>query len=107
MKDVVSATIAAAGAGRGIYNVGSGRGTTFNEIVTALNHALGTLLEPEYFENPYSFYQDYTRADLARTTADLDWTPRYDANTGIDEYAQWLKRRYTTDVRSLESALAS
>ena len=113
VKDVVSATIAAAAprqdprAGQGIYNVGSGTGTTFNEIVTALNHALGTLLEPEYFENPYSFYQDYTRADLARTTADLDWAPRYDANTGIEEYAQWLKRQFSTNVRSLESALAS
>ena len=113
VKDVVNATIAAAGdgaaagAGHGIYNVGSGVATTFNEIVTALNHALGTLLEPEYFENPYSFYQDYTCADLARTTADLAWTPRYDADTGIEEYAQWLKRRYSTSERPIESALAS
>lgn len=109
VKDVVSATIAAAadGAGRDIYNVGSGEATTFNEIVAALNGALGTLLEPEYFENPYSFYQDYTRADLSRTTADLGWSPRYDAGTGIQEYAQWLKSRFNTNTRSLESATAS
>ena len=41
VKDVVGATIAASGdrAKPGIYNVGTGKATTFNEIIAALNEA--------------------------------------------------------------------
>lgn len=98
VADVVDATIAAAAApgvgapGRrsGIYNVGSGRATTFNEIVTLINEALGTSHEPEYFENPYAFYQDYTCADLSETTAGLNWRPERDPRAAIVEYVRWL-----------------
>ena len=80
------------GARSGIYNVGSGTATTFNEIIDLLNDALGTDFEPEYFDNPYAFYQDYTCADLQATTAGLGWEPRYPSQEAIREYATWLKR---------------
>ncbi len=91
--DVVEATIAAAadGARSGIYNVGSGKATTFNEIIEALNTALGTTLEPDYFENPYDFYQSYTCADLSETEAGLAWRPHHDVRQAIIEYAGKIK----------------
>ena len=93
VTDVVEATLAGAadGAQSGIYNVGSGEATSFNQIVAALNEALGTDYAPDYFENPYAFYQDFTCADLTQTTRGLGWSPRYTARDGILEYARALK----------------
>jgi len=91
--DVVGATVAAAAqtAVSGIYNVGSGRTTSFNQIIAALNEALGTTHKPDYFENPYPFYQDYTCADLSQTQAGLGWQPAHDVHQAMIEYARWLK----------------
>lgn len=96
VKDVVAATIAAAGdtARPGIYNVGAGVATSFNRLIEILNATLGTDLDPEYFENPYSFYQDYTCADLRKTLACLGWEPAFTPAAGIAEYARWLLGRY-------------
>jgi ADP-L-glycero-D-manno-heptose 6-epimerase len=92
VHDVVGATMAGAreGASSGVYNVGSGQTTSFNQIVAALNDAMGTSLEPEYIDNPYSFYQDYTCADLTATRDGLDWQPEHDPADAIADYARWL-----------------
>ncbi len=92
VRDVVECTVAAAAdnAVSGIYNLGSGQTTSFNQIVASLNEALQTNFEPEYFENPYDFYQDFTCADLSQTKAGLHWSPRYTAHEGILEYARML-----------------
>ena len=106
--DVVAATLAAAGdnAVSGIYNVGYGIPTSFNDIVGALNRAFGTDFEPDYCENPYAFYQNYTCADLTETTANLHWTPRTDPETGIEAYARSLQLHHA-GKRQLEGAIAS
>ncbi|MEX0655907.1 MAG: ADP-glyceromanno-heptose 6-epimerase [Phycisphaeraceae bacterium] len=93
VKDVVECTLAGAEptAQAGIYNVGTGKATTFNQIVASLNEALGTSLEPDYIENPYAFYQDYTCADLTATRDGLDWQPAYPTHDAILEYARHLQ----------------
>ncbi len=94
VQDVVDATIAGAHrkAKSGIYNVGSGKATTFNQIVGAINEALGTSLEPEYMDNPYRFYQDYTCADLSETEAGLKWQPKRDPVPAMVEYVKELAK---------------
>lgn len=93
VKDVVGCTMAGAldGATPGVYNCGTGEATSFNQIVAALNEALGTDYAPDYFENPFSFYQDYTCADISQTTAGLNWEPAYTTHDAIVEYAGLLK----------------
>lgn len=87
VADVVQANIAAVKSNRGgIFNVGSGASWTFNEVVSQLNRALQTRLEPEYFENPYSFTQDWTEADLTESRRCFGYEPRYDLGKGIDAY---------------------
>jgi ADP-L-glycero-D-manno-heptose 6-epimerase len=92
VQDVVDATIAGAGphARSGIYNVGSGKTTSFNQIIAALNEALGARLEPDYMPNPYAFYQDYTCADLSQTLAGLQWRPAHEPALAIVQYARWI-----------------
>ena len=95
VDDVVEATLAAAdnAAASGIYNVGAGQATSFNQIVAALNEALRADLQPDYFDNPYPFYQDYTCADLSETVAGLNWSPRHDPQAAIAEYGRYLRDR--------------
>jgi ADP-L-glycero-D-manno-heptose 6-epimerase len=91
VKDVVEATLLAAEAGSsGVYNVGSGRATSFNEVIALLNRALGTDHDPDYFDNPYPFYQPHTEADVTRAGAELGYTPQYPIDRGTAEYVKLL-----------------
>jgi ADP-L-glycero-D-manno-heptose 6-epimerase len=71
----------------GIYNVGAGAAWSFNEIIAELNRVLKTNLEADYFENPYSFTQAITLADLTRGLEQLGYRPKYDLRKGIEAYA--------------------
>lgn len=94
VKDVVAMTLAALGAPRSdIYNCGSGHPFSFNEVIAELNRNLGTSLEPDYIENPYSFYQPHTEADMTRARTELGFTPKYTPATGIADYVGLLEGR--------------
>jgi ADP-L-glycero-D-manno-heptose 6-epimerase len=70
----------------GAFNVGAGRAWTFNQLVAELNRALGTHLEPDYFQNPYGFTQEWTEVDLTESRRHLGYEPRFDLARGIDAY---------------------
>ena len=92
VKDVVDATIKAMKAKEsGIVNVGTGVATTFNRIIEILNEVLRTSFEPEYFDNPYSFYQNETRADTKRAEKLLGFKARYSIEEGIRDYLATMK----------------
>ncbi|HEX7862329.1 MAG TPA: ADP-glyceromanno-heptose 6-epimerase [Verrucomicrobiae bacterium] len=94
VKDVVRMTIAALQAPRsGIYNCGSGVAYSFNEVIAAVNKALGTNLETEYFENPYSFYQPHTEADMTLAKNELKYEPEFPLDKGIADYVSLLEKR--------------
>ena len=87
VDDVVQANIAAVQSKRGgVFNVGSGKSWTFNQVVADLNRVLGTSLEPEYFHNPYRFTQDWTEADLTESRRCFGYEPKFDLAKGIDAY---------------------
>jgi ADP-L-glycero-D-manno-heptose 6-epimerase len=74
-----------------VFNVGSGRAHSFNEVIAGLNGALGTKLEPDYFPNPYAFFQNHTEADISETTRVLGYKPRYtNVAEGIGAYMRAL-----------------
>src|SRR4029079_19776542 len=59
VKDIVEGIIRALDAqGSGIYNLGSGQARSFNELIDVLNKCLGTNLQPAYFDNPHTQYQN-------------------------------------------------
>jgi len=87
VKDTIQANIKAALSGKsGIYNVGCGKARTFNDIISILNTTMKTEFKTEYFDNPYDFYQDNTEADISKTESDLDYTPKYNLEKGIEDY---------------------
>jgi ADP-L-glycero-D-manno-heptose 6-epimerase len=87
VKDVVNANLLAAKAGaKGVFNVCTGRKTTFNEIITHLNATLGTNLQPDYFKNPYSFYQNETLGDPGAAQRAFGFSAKYTMAAGIKDY---------------------
>jgi ADP-L-glycero-D-manno-heptose 6-epimerase len=105
VDDVVACTLAGAGIGgiarpkSGIYNVGSGVPTSFNQIIAALREELGiseSTRPTDYIEmsdHIRSFYQDYTLADLTQTQSGLGWAPAWKPADAIRAYARHLKQR--------------
>lgn len=86
IKDVVNANILAIEGKSGIYNVGSGVGRSFNDIIKVLELNLGVTLHVDYYENPYTFYQNNTCAEITSTSLGLGYIPHYTLEDGIREY---------------------
>ncbi len=87
IEDVVESTIRALATPPGtVVNVGSGKARSFNDVVAALNAALGTRLEPEYFDCPYDFFQPFTEADVTRLKQVTGYAPRWNLEDGVAAY---------------------
>ncbi|MCG3184429.1 MAG: ADP-L-glycero-D-manno-heptose-6-epimerase [Planctomycetes bacterium] len=92
VDDAVQCTLLAMHSGKaGVFNTGSGEARSFNEVIEQLNKALGTKLEPEYIDNPFPFFQPFTQADLTRSKAELGYEPKYNLESGVKQYVQWLE----------------
>jgi ADP-L-glycero-D-manno-heptose 6-epimerase len=86
VKDVVEATILGLKAPSGVYNTGSGKPRSFNDVIASLQSVLGTKFETEYFDNPYPFYQPHTEADLTLSRKALGYNPKFSLEEGIKDY---------------------
>jgi len=71
-----------------VLNVGTGESTSFNEVIEALNEGLGTRFEPDYFDNPYSFYQNFTQADMSHTKRETGFQCQFSTREGILDYVR-------------------
>lgn len=69
VQDVVDALIMASKRGTGIFNVGTGKAHSFNDVVSLLNLKLGQDLKPTYGQNPIKNYVMHTQADTTKAEA--------------------------------------
>ncbi len=93
VKDIVRGNLNALDAEKTcVCNLGSGRPGNFNEVVEGLNKAMRTDLAPEYFDNPYSFYQLKTQADLRNAKAFLNYSPEWNLENGIADYVKIMEK---------------
>ena len=81
--DIAKANIAAARSKivNGVYNVGTGRETSLNQMVSMISEATGRKLESEYVKNPIRNYIFRTLADTSRAKRELNFT----AETTVEE----------------------
>ncbi len=88
VKDVVEANLRAMKAKQNcVVNVGTGKATSFNELVNMLNETLQTSLEPEYIGNPYAAaYQSNTQADTRKAEKLIGFKARYALKDGVKDY---------------------
>lgn len=93
VKDVVRANLNALDADSScVANVATGSPENFNRVIDCLNKAMKTDLSPEYFDNPYGFYQLKTQADLRRAKAHLNYRPEWKLDDGIADYVAIMEK---------------
>jgi len=84
----------------GIYNVGTGKARSFQDIVDILQKELETTLPCEYIPNPFiGSYQFHTEADISTTKEALGYEPSYEMEDGIKAYVCEIKRIYELEVK--------
>jgi len=101
IEDVIQANIKAASSGvSGVYNVGTGKARSFQDIADLLQENLGTDLGTNYIPNPFiGQYQFHTEANICATTADIGYEPQYELEDGIKAYIKEIKRLYETEAK--------
>ncbi len=101
IKDVIQANIKACQAKKlGVYNVGTGKPRSFQDIADILQKELATNYGTEYFPNPFTGYQMHTQAEVQSSKEYLDYTPRWELEEGIREYISEIKRIYIEEVQT-------
>ncbi|MDA7818367.1 ADP-glyceromanno-heptose 6-epimerase [Sulfurimonas sp.] len=101
IEDIIQANIKAMKPKQsGIYNVGTGKARSFQDIVDILQRELGTTLTCEYIPNPFiGSYQFHTEADIASTKEALGYSPSFEMEDGIKAYVSEIKRVYEEEVK--------
>ncbi len=75
----------------GIFNIGVGTPTTWNQLATAVFKALNKPLNIEYIDMPADLarqYQNYTCADMAKYSQDKELSFVYDTESAVKDYIQ-------------------
>jgi ADP-L-glycero-D-manno-heptose 6-epimerase len=100
IEDVIQANIKAMHPKKsGIYNVGTGKARSFQDICDILQNELGVERAAEYIPNPYiGRYQFHTEADIDETVNTLGYRPNFSLEAGIKAYLPEIKRLYETEV---------
>ncbi len=96
IEDVILANVNAMHPNKsGVYNVGTAKPRSFQEIVDILQKELKTDLKCEYIKNPFiGSYQFYTKADIRNTKKQLNFKPRFSLEDGIRDYIGEIKKIY-------------
>jgi ADP-L-glycero-D-manno-heptose 6-epimerase len=100
IEDIIQANIKAMNPKEsGVYNVGTAKARSFQDIVDILQKELNTSLACEYIPNPFiGSYQFHTQADIQTTKEALGYEPAYEMEDGIKAYVSEIKRLYEDEV---------
>jgi ADP-L-glycero-D-manno-heptose 6-epimerase len=100
IEDVVQANIKAMHPQKsGIFNIGTGKARSFQDICDTLQKEIGVDLGTEYIPNPYiGRYQFHTEADISESVKELGYQPQFGLEEGIKAYLPEIRRIYETEV---------
>ncbi|MDD2888482.1 MAG: ADP-glyceromanno-heptose 6-epimerase [Aliarcobacter sp.] len=101
IEDIIQANIKACKPKKsGVYNVGTGKARSFEDIVNILQKELEIDNGKEYIPNPFvGQYQFFTQANIQSTIENLNYQPRYEMEDGIKAYIPEIKRLYKEEVK--------
>jgi UDP-glucose 4-epimerase len=84
VKDVVDACVKAAESAKtGIYNVGTGKSYSVNQMVGKVMDRIGIHLEPSYVPMPVKNYVMHTLADTSKAKRELGFEAKYTLDDGL------------------------
>ncbi len=100
IEDVIQANVQAMHPKKsGIFNVGTGKARSFQDICDILQKELELDLGTEYIPNPYiGRYQFHTEADISTTQELLGYQPQFELEEGIRAYISEIKSIYNNEV---------
>lgn len=92
IKDVVSANIIALETDIvGVYNIGTGKRTSVNEVFRKIKELIGEEIEPIYAEERKGEVK-HIALDASLAERELGWRPKYDFDTGLRETIDFYKK---------------
>jgi len=102
IEDVIQANVkACCPLKSGIYNVGTGKARSFQDIADILQKELGTDYGTKYIPNPFTEqYQFHTEANIEETKKYIGYVPNYEMEDGIKAYIPEIKRLYELEVKN-------
>jgi len=107
VEDVVQANTLAMQSDKkfGIYNVGTGVETSFNEVLMTINAQLGTTIRAEYQKNPIKNYVQQTMANISLASRELGYRPRWNISNGIKSLVRLVVQRPPETFASTHSSI--
>ncbi len=90
VEDVVDANLLAAKSRVrfGVFNIGTGREISINDMIGILNSKLGTNIAAQYKENTIKNYVARTQADTSKAEKKLGWKAKISLEDGIGKLVQ-------------------
>ncbi len=101
IEDIIQANIKAMHPkASGVYNVGTAKARSFQDIVDILQKELGSSYECEHIPNPFiGSYQFHTQADIQTTREGLGYEPAFEMEDAIRAYVPEIRRIYEMEVK--------
>jgi len=101
IEDIIQANIKATNPKKsGVYNVGTGKARSFEDIVSILQKELEIDNGKEYIPNPFiGSYQFFTQANIDTTKENLNYEPKFSMEDGIKAYVPEIKRLFKEEVK--------
>jgi ADP-L-glycero-D-manno-heptose 6-epimerase len=101
IEDIIQANIKATNPKQsGVYNVGTGKARSFEDIVNILQCELDIDNGKEYIPNPFvGQYQFFTEANIESTKENLGYEPRFEMEDGIKAYIPEIKRLFEEEKK--------
>lgn len=101
IEDVIQANIKACNPKKsGVYNVGTAKARSFEDIVNILQKELEIEKGKDYIPNPFiGQYQFFTEANIESTKENLNYKPRIELENGIRKYIPEIKRLFKEEVK--------
>jgi len=99
IDDVLQANIKACESkNNGVYNVGTGKPRSFQDVADILQKELGCDYSTDYFPNPYNGYQMHTQADITLSEENFNFKPIFALEEGIKRYIPNIKDMFKVPV---------
>ncbi|KAA0083029.1 NAD-dependent epimerase/dehydratase family protein [Trinickia soli] len=101
IDDVVDALLLSSELGQGehVFNIGSGRGRSVNEVLDSLERATGLIADRRYLP-PRSFDVPVSVLRIDRAFASLGWAPTVDFDEGLQRFSSWMKQQFKERLRA-------
>jgi UDP-glucose 4-epimerase len=73
-----------------IFHIGSGRGTSLNELISIMSEVTGKAISPKYIDNT-GFYLSKIILDISKVKRATGWNPKVSLHEGIERTWDWIQ----------------